>query len=128
MTYLIDGTNAVRRLYQESHRVSLAEEHEHMESFVEWVGWMSARHKKKIRLAFDGPPRRFESGAGIDISFGKEAGADSVLLDQVRFLVHSGESAVLVTADRALADEAEREGATTMRPEEFFQKFRGGPG
>lgn len=126
VTYLIDGTNAVRRLYQESHRVSVAEEDEHMESFVEWVSWMIARHRKKIRVTFDGPPRRF-AASGVDVSFGKESGADAVLLDQVRYLVHSGESVTLVTADRALSDEAEREGAMTILPEAFYKKFRGGP-
>jgi hypothetical protein len=127
VTYLIDGTNAVRRLYQESHRVSMREEEEHMDSFVEWVGWMAARHKKAFRVAFDGPPRSFAGASGVQVLFGKEAGADAVLLDQVRYLVHSGETVTLVTADRALADEAEREGASTILPEAFFKKFRGGP-
>ena len=105
----------------------MAEEDEHMDSFVEWVSWMAARHNKTFKVAFDGPPRSLPSASGVQLLFGKEAGADAVLLDQVRYLVHSGEAVTLVTADRALADEAEREGGSTILPEAFFKKFRGGP-
>ena len=132
MTYLIDGTNAVRRLFQSSRRTSLAEEHAHMESFLEWAGWMTARHRKKnvhFRVVFDGPPRAFETPKtdGVSLYFGEEGGADRVLLDQARYLCHRGESIILVTADQALAREARSEGAESVRPEEFVRKFGSEP-
>ena len=99
-----------------------------MESFVEWVAWMAARFKGKtrFRVAFDGPPRIFNAPRpdGLDLYFGKEEGADAVLLDQARYLCGSGEKVTIVTADQDLAEQAMGEGADHMRPEEFIARWK----
>lgn len=127
MTYLVDGTNVVRRLYQDNRRAAVAEEEGHIEEFLEWVGWAAARRKGRgFRVAFDGPPRSCTAWPGVQLFWGREEGADAVLLDQVRYLVHGGEKVVLVTADHALAEQAEREGAESMLPEAFSRKLQSG--
>ena len=131
MTFLIDGTNAVRRLYQESKRVSVKEEHQHICEFLEWMTWMASRYRSRgwrFRVAFDGPPRSFavEGLNLLDLLYGREEGADHVLLDQARFLGHVQQRVVLVTADRELAEKGKAEGAESMRPEEFKKKMEAG--
>ena len=125
--YVIDATNVLRRL-QDVRRRSPEEDRLSAE-FLETMSWLAARYAPQghsFRVVFDGAPRVLGAARidGLDVFFGKEAGADRVVLDQARYLTSSGKKVVVVTADGGLQDLAAEEGAESMLPEEFLRKFR----
>ena len=124
--FVIDGTNLIRRVYT-GRRTSPAEEEDYARTFLEGLGWLAARYgSHSFRVVFDGAPRGLASGlpSGVDVYFGKEGGADRVVLDQARYLAASGRTVVVVTADRELQDLAAEEGAQSILPEEFLKRFK----
>lgn len=127
--YLIDATNLIRRVYI-GRRASPAEEEGYARDFLDWTAWLAARYSPQhsFRVVFDGFPRSYDvpKTEGLDTFFGKEGGADRVLLDQARYLAASGQKVVVVTADGELQDLAMQEGAQALLPEEFLKKFKMG--
>ncbi|MBI4676757.1 MAG: NYN domain-containing protein [Elusimicrobia bacterium] len=124
-TYLVDGSNAVRR-HDYDPRFPAVEERR----TLTWLSRLDrlsggALGKFQVEVFFDGRARDVGGPyAGLRIRFSAEARADDMILGVVRLLGFSGRGAVVVTEDGALADEARSEGARVLRFSEFEDRLR----
>ncbi len=127
-TYLVDGTNAVRRGgYDE--RFPAVEE-ARTEQLLVRVQDLAERSGARIEveLFFDGPRRTLPAttSSPVRVRWTLDGDADAAILGSARRLLNAGRGAVVVTEDGGLAAEVKAEGGRAMRFSEFFDRLRGG--
>lgn len=122
-TYLVDGSNAVRRggfdpRFPEVESARVAD-------FLGRIGALAAALPAvSIEVFFDGPRRATAPCAGLSVRFPVDGDADLAIVGSVRRLAASGRGAVVVTEDRGLAEEAAEEGARVIGFAEFSRRLR----
>ncbi|MBI5597561.1 MAG: hypothetical protein HY928_15835 [Elusimicrobia bacterium] len=127
-TYLVDGTNAVRRGDYDP-RFPMVEE-ARTEGLLLKVSALAAESSARVEIEifFDGPRRQFQvrPGAPVRVRFALDGDADAAILGSARRLLNSGKGVVVVTQDGGLAADVEAEGGRSMRIGEFLDRLRGG--
>lgn len=124
-TYLVDGTNAVRRGGWDPRFPAVEEAR--TEQFLAKVQELAGRAAGRIEVEvfFDGP-RRALPAAAVRVRWTLDGDADAAILGAARGLLNAGRGAVVVTEDGGLAAEIKAEGGRAMRFGEFFDRLRGG--
>ncbi|MBI5209491.1 MAG: hypothetical protein HY927_05890 [Elusimicrobia bacterium] len=126
-TYLVDGSNAVRRRGYDP-RFPLVEDRRTRG----WLGKIDALageagERLAVEVFFDGPPRDvggvYES---LAVRFSPDRDADDMIMGVVRLLASTGRGAVVVTEDGGLAADAREEGARVIGFAEFETRLREG--
>lgn len=127
-TYLVDGTNAVRRggydprfpAVEESRTEDLLHK---VQDLVDRSGARVA-----VELFFDGPRRALPAAthSPVRVRWTLDGDADAAILGSARSLLNAGRGAVVVTEDGGLASDIKAEGGRAMRFSEFFDRLRGG--
>jgi len=125
-TYLVDGSNAVRRDGYDPRFPAVEDE-----KTARWLSLLDALAAPlsgiRVEVFFDGPRRPLGGGfPALSVRFPMEGGADEMILGCVRLLASSGRGAVVVTEDGGLGEEARREGARVLRFSEFEGRLRRG--
>ena len=127
-TYLVDGTNAVRRADWDPRFPAMEEAR--TEGFLHKVEGLAAESagRVEIEIFFDGPRRdfRIKPGAPVRLRFPIDGDADAAILGSARRLLNSGRGVVVVTEDSGLAGEVKAEGGRAIRFAEFMDRLRGG--
>lgn len=125
-TYLVDGTNAVRRGGWDPRHPAVEEAR--VEKLLLDVQALSAACNIEVELFFDGPRRTLpaKTAAPVRVRWTLDGDADAAILGSARRLLNAGRGAVVVTDDGGLASEVRDEGGRTMRLSEFFARLRGG--
>jgi hypothetical protein len=127
-TYLVDGTNAVRRGGYDPRFPAVEEAR--TEQLLVKVQDLSERSSGgfEVELFFDGPRRALPASthAPVRVRWTLDGDADAAILGSARRLLNAGRGAVVVTEDGGLAADVRAEGGRTMRFSEFFQRLRGG--
>jgi hypothetical protein len=124
-TYLIDGTNAVRR-HDYDPRYPAVEE-ARTEDYLERLDGLVSRAGGciSVEVFFDGPMRPVGGPyASLRVRFSPGVTADDMILGAVRLMGFSGKGAVVVTEDGGLAEDASSEGARVLRFSEFEARLR----
>ncbi|MBI3299369.1 MAG: hypothetical protein HYZ75_14475 [Elusimicrobia bacterium] len=127
-TYLVDGTNAVRRGAWDPRFPEMEEVR--TEGFLHKLSTLAAGAAGRIEVEvfFDGPRRPFRvvPGAPVRLRFTIDGDADAAILGSARRLLDSGRGVVVVTEDSGLAGEVREEGGRSMRIGEFLRRLDGG--
>lgn len=126
-TYLVDGTNAVRRADYDPRFPEMDERR--TEAFVARIDSIASPFAGSIRVEifFDGHRRPLPSvNPPVSVRFPVDGDADSAILGSARNVIASGRGVVVVTTDRALADDARYEGARVMGFSQFEKRLREG--
>ncbi|MDE2291046.1 MAG: hypothetical protein KGL53_03090 [Elusimicrobia bacterium] len=127
-TYLVDGSNAVRRGGYDPRFPAVEEAR--VEAFLLKVEALSAASAGRIEVEvfLDGPRRPLPArpGAPVRVRFPVDGDADAAILGSARRLLNSGRGVVVVTADGGLAADIEAEGGRTMRFGEFLRRLEEG--
>jgi hypothetical protein len=126
-TYLVDGSNAVRRGGFDPRFPAVEAERERawLSRLEAWA--QGAEGRALVEVFFDGPRRQASSTCrALRLRFGLGEGADEMILGSARLLASRGRRAVVVTQDGGLAESAGREGARVMGFAEFEERFRTG--
>ncbi len=124
-TYLVDGTNAVRRGRYDP-RFPEVEEAE-TEHFLSRLNRAAELYEGRIQIEvfFYGPMRALPPvEPPISLRFTIDGDADAAILGSVRSLRDSGRGAVVVTEDGGLAAEAGDEGAKVIRISDLLARLR----
>lgn len=127
-TYLVDGTNAVRRGAYDPRFPAVEEAR--TEGFLLKVEALAADSagRLEIEVFFDGPRRAMpvQPGVPVRVRFPVDGDADAAILGSARRLLNAGRGVVVVTEDGGLADDVRAEGGRTMRFAEFMTRLGGG--
>lgn len=127
-TYLVDGTNAVRRGSYDPRFPEMEEAR--TEAFLHRVieAGRGAAGRVEIEVFFDGPRRRVDPAARLPVRvrWTLDGDADAAILGSARRLLNAGRGVVVVTEDGALAADVRAEGGRTMRLREFMDRLHGG--
>ena len=125
-TYLVDGTNAVRRGGWDPRFPAVEERN--TEELLMKVSALAAGLSIEVELFFDGPRRTLPARASspVRVRWTLDGDADAAILGSARRLLNAGRGAVVVTEDGGLAAEVREEGGRSMRFSEFFTRLRGG--
>ena len=123
-TYLVDGSNAVRRDGYDPRFPAMEEEKTRA-----WLSLLDALAAPlpgiRVEVFFDGPRRALGgSFPALSVRFPMQGGADEMILGSVRLLASSGRGAVVVTEDGGLAEDVRREGARVLGFGEFEGRLR----
>lgn len=124
-TYLVDGTNAVRRGGYDKRFPEVEERRTEA-----WLGRLSAlaaplAGRISVEVFFDGPRRPTAPVRDpVSVRFPIDGDADAAILGSARGLLASGRGAVVVTGDGSLAEEARAEGARVMGFNELERRLR----
>lgn len=124
-TYLVDGSNAVRRGRYDP-RFPKVEEAE-TEHFLSRLSRAAEFYQGRIHIEvfFDGPMRALPPvEPPVSLRFAIDGDADAAILGSVRSLRASGRGAVVVTEDGDLAAEAGGEGAKVIGVPELLARLR----
>ncbi len=124
-TYLIDGSNAVRRGHYDPRFPEIEEER--TRRFLSRISALAGELGERVRIEifFDGPRRPMaEVERPVFLRFPVDGHADSAILGSARSILHSRRGVVVVTGDRGLASEAGRDGARVMGFSEFESRLR----
>ncbi|MBI5882045.1 MAG: hypothetical protein HZB91_02955 [Elusimicrobia bacterium] len=124
-TYLVDGSNAVRR-HDYDPRFPAVEEQRTLDWLDRLEGLVSrAGGRFTVEVFFDGPARPVGGPyAALRVRFSVGVRADDMIMGVVRLQGFSGKGAVVVTEDGGLADDARSEGARVLRFSEFEDRLR----
>ena len=124
-TYLVDGTNAVRRGAFDPRFPAVEESR--TEAFLLKVEALAAEAADRLRIEifFDGPRRSMpvRPGMPVRLRFAADGDADAAILGSARRLLNDGRGVVVVTEDSGLAADVRAEGGRTMRPAEFITRL-----
>jgi hypothetical protein len=126
-TYLVDGSNAVRRGNYDS-RFPEVEEAE----IERWLGRLVDLAAPlaggiRIEVFFDGPRRSMPPAADpVFVRFPIDGYADDAILGTARQLLNMGRGAVVVTQDGGLAGQLEEEGARVIGFSQLEDRLRRG--
>lgn len=127
-TYLVDGTNAVRRGGFDPRFPAVEEAR--TEAFLHKVSDLAAGAlgRLEVEVFLDGPRRTLPANpsAPVRVRFTLDGDADAAILGSARRLLNAGRGVVVVTEDGGLAAEVEAEGGRTMRFGEFIRRLGGG--
>ncbi|MFA5140973.1 MAG: NYN domain-containing protein [Elusimicrobiota bacterium] len=121
-TYLVDGTNVVRRSHYDPRFPE-------MEEFRTQglLGRLNALAVGVcIELFLDGPRRAVGPAGPVRVRFALEGEADEAILGTVRSIRNKGKGVVVVTGDGPLAQAAREEGARIMGFGEFQRRLESG--
>ncbi|HBL18380.1 MAG: hypothetical protein A2X36_14580 [Elusimicrobia bacterium GWA2_69_24] len=123
--YLVDGTNAARRGGFDP-RFPQVEQGRTQDLLEKWSRLAEPLNGRiRIEVFFDGPRREVGSfSPPVFVRFPTDQSADDAILGSARRLLNEGKGAVVVTADGALAREAEDEGARVLSVSAFEQRLR----
>jgi hypothetical protein len=123
-TYLVDGSNAVRRGGYDP-RFPAVEEARVQDWLTRIDRLASSSANISIEVYFDGP-RRSVGGSypSLTVRFPIDGTADDMIIGSVRMLASSNHGAIVVTGDGGLAREAEGEGAKVLGFSEFEDRLR----
>lgn len=124
-TYLVDGTNLVRRRGYDERFPEVEEAN--AETFLLRLSALASAYAGSIRVEifFDGPRRPMARvGEPVSIRFPVDGCADEAIIGSVRALRAGGRGAVVVTADGGLAEAAREEGAKVVSLGEFESRLR----
>jgi hypothetical protein len=124
-TYLVDGSNAVRR-HDYDPRFPAVEETRTLAWLDRLDGLVSrAGGRFMVSVFFDGPGRPVGGPyPNLRVRFSVGVRADDMIMGVVRLQGFSGKGAVVVTEDGGLADDARSEGARVLRFSEFEDRLR----
>jgi hypothetical protein len=123
-TYLVDGSNAVRRDGYDP-RFPAMEEARTRDWLALIDGLAGALPGIRVEVFFDGPRRALGgSFPALSIRFPMQGGADEMILGSARLLASSGRGAVVVTEDGGLAQDVRREGARVLGFGEFLGRLK----
>lgn len=126
-TYLVDGSNAVRRGGYDPRFPEMEDARTD-----EWVGRIdrlagAVAGRVRVEIFFDGPRRPLGiRTAAVSVRFPMSGSADDMILGSVRVLAREGRGAVVVTEDGGLVDDVRREGARAMGFADFESRLRTG--
>ena len=121
-TYLVDGTNVVRRANYDPRFPEMEELR--TQDLIRRLNSMAVGIY--IELFLDGPRRPVGPAGPVRIRFAMEGGADEAILGTVRSIRNNGKGVVVVTGDGPLAQAAQDEGARVMGFSEFQRRLQDG--
>ena len=126
-TYLVDGSNMVRRRDYDPRFPEMEERREKAALFRLSALAAASGGRLRIEIFFDGPRRPLEGAeAPVFVRFPAYGDADDAILGAARGLLASGRGVVVVTADGALAAAVREEGGRVMGFSELERRLRDG--
>lgn len=125
-TIVIDGSNVIHAIF-EPWPGSHEEQNQQAVDFMDHLShWLYQKLELNVEIVFDGGYRLLLGHANSDrlrVLFSHHDSADEIILERVRTLRYFKSKVTVVTRDRALAEEAQKENARVMTPERLWSKI-----
>ncbi|HVE12657.1 MAG TPA: hypothetical protein VNI01_04630 [Elusimicrobiota bacterium] len=126
-TYLVDGSNMVRRGAYDPRFPEVEEAR--TDGILSRLGGLARQLGSSVRIEifFDGPRRpTYPVEPPLFIRFPPGGNADDAILGAARAVLAKGRGVIAVTADGGLARDLESEGARVISFSEFEERLRSG--
>lgn len=126
-TYLVDGTNAVRRGNYDPRFPEMEESRTH--DFVDRLDSLAQPHTGHVQIEvfFDGPRRALSAPSGsIYLRFTGHETADDMILGTARRIIGEGRGVIVATEDSQLREAVAEEGAKVIGFGELHRRLESG--